>query len=128
MAMRWSNRIRLGATALAGIAAAALPACKNGGDSTGPTAPSGVAACSGTQVLTVSPVVLGVLQAIVPLGNLNPSGHVFPTDHVYLYTPFVRRWVQSVVRHRRLHIPAVLQGHIYQAGGRSDDWYDGRTQ
>jgi hypothetical protein len=88
MAMEWTNRVRLGAMALAGMAAAALPACKGGGDGTGPTAPSGVAACSGTQVLTVSPVVLSALQFIAPLGNLNPSGHVFPTDHIYLYSLF----------------------------------------
>jgi hypothetical protein len=25
--------------------------------------------------------------AITPLGNLNPSGHVFPTNHIYFYTP-----------------------------------------
>ncbi|MEW6741760.1 MAG: hypothetical protein AB1486_03290 [Planctomycetota bacterium] len=34
---------------------------------------------------SISPVGDGDLARIVPLGNLNPPGHVFPTDHIYLY-------------------------------------------
>jgi hypothetical protein len=34
---------------------------------------------------TCSPLDLGDITAITPLGNLNPrGGHVFPTDHIYL--------------------------------------------
>ena len=35
-------------------------------------------------VFTVSPLELGEIREIIPLGNLNPRhGHVFPTDHIY---------------------------------------------
>lgn len=34
---------------------------------------------------SVAPVDLSVVTGIVPLGNFNPSGHTFPTDHVYFY-------------------------------------------
>ncbi len=33
--------------------------------------------------LTVSPLRLSDLDYIIPLGNLNPPGHTFPTDHIY---------------------------------------------
>jgi hypothetical protein len=35
--------------------------------------------------LTQPPLRLDEFTEIVPLGNLNPPGHTFPTDHVYLY-------------------------------------------
>ncbi len=55
---------------------------------------------------TVSPMQLGDFDSITPLGNLNPSSHVFPTDHVYfgirddgqLGTPMV---------------PVVAPGHVW---------------
>ncbi len=37
-------------------------------------------------VFTVSPMDVESISRIVLLGNLNPPGHVFPTDHIYLYT------------------------------------------
>jgi len=45
--------------------------------------PSGLASCVGSALLTRSPVALSALRWIIPLGNLNPTGHVFPTDHLY---------------------------------------------
>jgi len=38
-------------------------------------------------LLTVSPLSIDSVTGFVPLGNLNPSGHVFPTDHCYMYLP-----------------------------------------
>ncbi|HUT79800.1 MAG TPA: hypothetical protein VMZ29_01250 [Candidatus Bathyarchaeia archaeon] len=35
---------------------------------------------------TSYPVDLDRLQNIVPLGNLNPPGHTYPTDHMYFFT------------------------------------------
>jgi hypothetical protein len=35
--------------------------------------------------LTVFPLNYAHMDGLVPLGNLNPPGHTFPTDHVYLY-------------------------------------------
>lgn len=37
--------------------------------------------------LSVSPLAIGDFDYILPLGNLNPSSHVFPTDHVYFTLP-----------------------------------------
>jgi len=34
---------------------------------------------------TTSPLNESDYTSITPLGNLNPSGHVFPTDHIYFY-------------------------------------------
>jgi hypothetical protein len=70
--------------AIAAVLAAA-GACSDGGSASAP--PPGLRTCAGDAVLTQSPVPLSALEAIVPLGNLNPSGHVFPTDHLYLGTP-----------------------------------------
>ncbi len=42
--------------------------------------------CGETQTFfTVSPISQDSIRGLVGLGNLNPSGHVFPTDHIYLY-------------------------------------------
>lgn len=38
-----------------------------------------------TAFFTAYPVGLGNIDSILPLGNLNPSSHTFPTDHIYLY-------------------------------------------
>ncbi|MEK6916943.1 MAG: hypothetical protein AABW92_04310 [Nanoarchaeota archaeon] len=35
--------------------------------------------------LSISPLKYGDFTGITPLGNLNPSGHTFPTDHIYLW-------------------------------------------
>ena len=37
------------------------------------------------KVFTVSPIDLEKIDAIVPLGAMNPPSHVFPTDHIYFY-------------------------------------------
>lgn len=48
-------------------ALASLPECKNG-----------------KELFTVFPAKEGDYTGIVPLGNLNPSSHTFPTDHLYV--------------------------------------------
>lgn len=40
--------------------------------------------CTGQQ-FTVSPVDLGELDEITPLGNIGPPGHTLPTEHLYLH-------------------------------------------
>lgn len=35
--------------------------------------------------LTVFPLNYAHMDGLVPLGNMNPPGHTFPTDHVYMY-------------------------------------------
>jgi hypothetical protein len=43
-----------------------------------------LAECSG-KTFSVDPVDLGKITEIVPLGNLAPPGHTFPTEHTYLH-------------------------------------------
>lgn len=45
---------------------------------------SNLGSCNESEFFTVAPVSTDDLSHIVPLGNLNPSGHTFPTDHVYV--------------------------------------------
>ena len=53
-----------------------------------PTLPSGakIPSC-GTQtaLMSVSPIAFAEMTGWVPLGNMGPPGHLFPTDHQYLY-------------------------------------------
>lgn len=55
------------------------PAC---GGSKSPTAPEEI---SGSLSFTVSPIDPARIQFIVPLGNMGPWAHTFPTDHAYIY-------------------------------------------
>ena len=41
--------------------------------------------CTATPQLNLSPVDLAQVNGVVPLGNLNPPGHTFPTPHLYFY-------------------------------------------
>ena len=45
-----------------------------------PTAPE-----PSTLEFSVAPIPADQIQVVVPLGNLNPPGHTFPSDHAYLY-------------------------------------------
>jgi hypothetical protein len=53
-------------------------------DASGPDL-SGLPACGPATLLTVTPMDLSDIREIAPLGNLNPPGHTFPTDHIYFY-------------------------------------------
>lgn len=47
---------------------------------------SGLSSCgSNYSFFTHSPLGESDFDDLTPLGNLNPSGHVFPTDHIYFY-------------------------------------------
>jgi len=43
--------------------------------------------CGPDPLFTVSPLSSADFIGLVPLGNVNPPGHTFPTDHVYFYLP-----------------------------------------
>jgi len=59
-----------------------------------------------TAVFTASPIDVSDIHSIVALGNLNPPGHVFPTDHIYFY---IRRQEGSDGAERvTLHSPGDL--------------------
>ncbi len=46
---------------------------------------SSVSCGSNTALMSVSPVALSDFFGWVPLGNMNPPSHTFPTDHQYIY-------------------------------------------
>ena len=76
-----SNLARIVVIAAAAAAWAAAACSK---DSSGPNL-SGLPSCGPATLLTVTPMTLGDIREIAPLGNLNPPGHTFPTDHIYFY-------------------------------------------
>ena len=48
--------------------------------------PAGAVSCGATTaIFTISPVALTDFFGWVPLGNMGPPGHTFPTDHQYIY-------------------------------------------
>src|SRR5947207_4792604 len=46
--------------------------------------------------LRASPVDPSFVDFILPLGNLNPPSHTFPTDHIYFYVGFLRPEARGV--------------------------------
>jgi len=58
----------------------------NSGSSSNATGP-GVAL--GSAVFSQSPIDIGVISTIVPIGNLNPPDHTLPTNHAYFFHPSV---------------------------------------
>jgi hypothetical protein len=47
----------------------------------------GLLDCDSRSIFTTSPLDIDNILGIVPLGNLNPPSHTFPTDHIYFYLP-----------------------------------------
>ncbi len=83
------------AAALTALAFSTVVSCGGGGSPAGPNSNcSANDSCPYTNVapppggvaqFTVMPLVPGPGQSITALGNLNPPGHVLPTDHAYFY-------------------------------------------
>lgn len=68
---------------------------------------SGIPPCDDKkEFFTVSHIPISELQNIVPLGNLNPSGHTFPTNHLYFHLKAFTGY------QRELSAPAVAPGNI----------------
>jgi hypothetical protein len=75
------------ATGLAGLHGTG---CSGGAGSGGISnvAPANVSACETTAPFSVSPIAITDISTTLEinrLGNLNPPGHTFPTDHMYFY-------------------------------------------
>lgn len=101
------HRLRLASLCLLTL----LPACAGRSDEPAAT-PRPAAGSSG--LLRVAPLAPDEFTEIVPLGNLNPPGHTFPTDHVYFY----------LVEPKKTHLVyAPAAGTVYwvQETGRDDD-------
>jgi hypothetical protein len=74
--------------------------CGGGGDD------GGLPSCPATDaVLVVSPLAASDFTTLTPLGNLNPPGHVFPTEHQYFYLPSAGPVTENV--------PVVSPGHLF---------------
>jgi len=67
--------------------------------------PDYLPACNSSSQYTVLPLKETDFFGIWPLGNLNPSGHTLPTDHIYLETTNTERWSKSTQRSRPLYSP-----------------------
>ncbi len=66
------------------IAVLCLTECGGGAGGASVTS-SDLASCGSGELFTALPMALADFRGLVPLGNLNPSGHTFPTDHLYFY-------------------------------------------
>ncbi len=54
-------------------------------NSTGDNVALSMPPCGSDAPFTVLPIDLSTVEGFVPLGNLNPPGHTFPSDHTYFY-------------------------------------------
>src|SRR5262245_19797645 len=52
---------------------------------TGDNAAQSLPSCGSDTPYTISPIVVTDIQGIDPLVHFNPSGHTFPSDHIYFY-------------------------------------------
>lgn len=77
-----SSRLRHLIPLLAG-ALLSLDACSRG--MTGPSGTTDRPGTGGPLVFRASPLDESEIRFIVALGNLNPPGHTFPSDHIYFY-------------------------------------------
>ncbi|MDE3253490.1 MAG: hypothetical protein KGO92_11830, partial [Bacteroidota bacterium] len=70
---------------------------------------------------TALPIDTADITALVPLGNLNPPAHTFPTDHMYLYC-FTSKSVLPI------HSPGIVRiiriGRTHYNAGQFNDHYD----
>jgi len=41
--------------------------------------------CESEPIFTASPIDVKYIMGIIPLGNMNPPSHTFPTDHIYFH-------------------------------------------
>lgn len=69
------------AAAAAGLALCFLASCGDGDRLGNPNLPQD---CPDGAFLTVSPIPLPDLLEVAPLGNINPPGHIAPSDHIGL--------------------------------------------
>ena len=80
---------------------------------------------SESEFFSVSPVAMSDFMGLVPLGNLAPSSHVFPTDHIYFHINRIDRsqWDLGTVE-----VPVVSPGDVWVTEIRSTRHVsDGRT-
>ncbi|MHB1313403.1 MAG: hypothetical protein ACYC3L_15405 [Gemmatimonadaceae bacterium] len=104
----------------AALAAAFVAAACHGNDSPiGVAVAAGLGNCSAsTRPFTVSPLPVEAISGWVPLGNLNPPGHTFPTDHQYIYLTSAAGGSPA---------PLVAPGDLYVTQAKSTRYSTGTT-
>ncbi|MFC1981762.1 hypothetical protein ACFLVN_05950, partial [Chloroflexota bacterium] len=55
------------------------------GQSAKESSPAESRKCGSEPIFSVSPLDVDRIYCIIPLGNLNPPSHTFPTDHIYFH-------------------------------------------
>jgi hypothetical protein len=63
------------------------PSSPSTGSGSSPSSASGAGVAPGTAVFSQSPIDVGVISTLVPIGNLNPPDHTLPTNHAYFFHP-----------------------------------------
>jgi hypothetical protein len=98
--------LRLGVAALTVSIAAAC------GSPSSPNDQVGIPSCEGTAVFSTPPVDLTDVTGWVPLGQLGPPQHTFPTDHQYVY---VKNTAPATVRSPgSIHVTSGRSSHYHQ--------------
>ncbi len=87
-------------------------------NSTGDSVANLLPPCTDTPY-SVSPIALADIQAIDPLGHVNPPGHTFPSDHIYFYiapivssAPTGPRVVTNLLAPGDMHITAISSSYV----------------
>src|SRR6185437_5559597 len=83
-----------------------------------PSAQNKLAACIGNAQLSVMPFDLSKTDSIGPLGNINPPGHVWPSDHVGVGLKRVSDTNQTTVES-----PVYAPGNVHIIGAEDDEFY-----
>lgn len=89
-----------------GLIAAGVASCSERSTPTSPGGSTTGAPPTGTLVFRASPIDVGSLRWITPLGNLNPPDHVLPTDHIYFYFASPNAGESPVARRTAFVAPA----------------------
>ena len=126
---RWQMAGLVPRTVFLGVAVVVLATACNKGSPDGPgsNCVNGVspftdtpAPKNGIAQFTVVPVAPAPGLSLTALGNLNPPGHVLPTDHVYFYATDLSKPAPSpVTATRNVYMPAtgaMNVGDVYPAG------------
>lgn len=118
--------------AYAALLALTLGACKKGNNVDGPGSNclNGVcpftntpAPAGGVAQFSVLPVAPAPGLSLTALGNLNPPGHVLPTDHVYFYATDLSKFGQNAGNTtRNVYMPATGTLFLKLVSGGGTDW------
>lgn len=73
-------------------------------------------ACDDSPALTTLPMDPAQLEAIAPLGNIDPPDHTLPTDHMYMMYPYGTTDQRTLYAPANIVVTAVSYGSVYENG------------